>query len=269
VKTIVHISDLHFGRLDELTLPPLRDEIAGLRPDLVVISGDLTQRARKRQFQHARIFLDSLPGPQIVVPGNHDVPLYNVLARWLSPLGNYRRYIERSLIPSYADGEVAVMGLNTARSLTIKDGRLNIRQMREACEFFTSHKAANMRILVTHHPFDVDDTSEPGNIVGRAELAVAEFSACGVDIILAGHLHGAHVSQTAQRYGADSGILLVQAGTATSSRLRNESNTWNIIRISGAVVSVEVMAWQVDRKCFFRARQDSFRRGYRDWETLA
>src|SRR5436190_8754647 len=94
VRTIAHLSDLHFGRVAPETLSPLRDAVASLRPDLVAVSGDLTQRARKRQFQQARDFLDSLPGPQVVVPGNHDVPLYNVLARWLWPLENYRRHIE-------------------------------------------------------------------------------------------------------------------------------------------------------------------------------
>ncbi|MBV9550367.1 MAG: metallophosphoesterase [Alphaproteobacteria bacterium] len=269
MKTIAHISDLHFGRLEESTLPALRVTLTTLRPDLVVVSGDLTQRARKRQFRDARTFLDTLPGPQIIVPGNHDVPLYNVLARWLSPLKNYRRYIESTLLPSHADGEIAVLGLNTARSLTIKDGRLNTRQMRDACEFFARHKTANMRILVTHHPFDVADPSEQDNILGRAPRAVAEFSACGVDMILTGHLHGAHVSNTAQRYGADSRILLVQAGTATSTRLRNEANTWNVIRVSEGVVSVQVMTWQAGTKCFVPGPENRFLRSRGGWETLA
>jgi 3',5'-cyclic AMP phosphodiesterase CpdA len=269
MKTIAHISDLHFGRLAEETLAPLRAAIAALGPDLVAISGDLTQRARKSQFREAAGFLKTLPQPQIVVPGNHDVPLYNVLGRWLWPLANFRRCIEDSLFPRHADAEIAALGLNSARSLTIKDGRLNPEQMREACGFFSAHKSAVLRILVTHHPFDVPEGMKERDILGRAERAMAEFAACGVDMILTGHMHGAHISGAARRYGPDNGILLVQAGTATSSRLRNETNSWNVIRLDQDVVSVEVMAWRPDSQNFTPDRQSRFRRNGNRWEALA
>src|SRR5215213_12041328 len=105
MRTLVHISDLHFGRLDPRTVPALRDAILASRPDILVVSGDLTQRARNAQFASARRFLDSLPVPRVVVPGNHDVPLYNLMARWLWPLAAYRRHIEDDIEPFYADGE--------------------------------------------------------------------------------------------------------------------------------------------------------------------
>ena len=108
------------------------EHVAQLKPDLVVVSGDLTQRARIEQFKEARRFLDSLPSPQIVVPGNHDVPLYDVLSRFARPLARYRRYITEDLEPFYADDEIAVLGLNTARSLTIKGGRINEAQFARA-----------------------------------------------------------------------------------------------------------------------------------------
>ncbi|MGZ8265598.1 MAG: metallophosphoesterase, partial [Burkholderiales bacterium] len=99
MRTLVHLSDLHFGRVNEAVLGPLARRIGAIAPDVVVVSGDLTQRARKRQFRAARAFLDTLPTPQIVVPGNHDIPLYNVFARFLTPLRNYRRYIGNDLEP--------------------------------------------------------------------------------------------------------------------------------------------------------------------------
>ena len=116
MRTLVHLSDLHFGRVDPALLSPLRALVEHLEPDVVVVSGDLTQRARSAQFQQARVFLDSLPGPQIVVPGNHDVPLYNVFSRFLTPLVKYRRHVTDDLSPEYVDEEIAVLGINTARS---------------------------------------------------------------------------------------------------------------------------------------------------------
>ena len=117
MRTIVHLSDLHFGRIDPAILDPLAALIVSMRPDVVVVSGDLTQRARKAQFQGARAYLDRLPKPQVVVPGNHDVPLYRVWERFLSPLGKYRRHFDDDLEPDFIDDEIAVIGINTARSL--------------------------------------------------------------------------------------------------------------------------------------------------------
>src|SRR2546426_7446331 len=122
MRTIVHLSDIHFGSVNEAIIAPLIRTINDLRPDVVAVSGDLTQRARAHQFKEARAFLDRLPKPQIVVPGNHDVPLHNVAARFFQPLRKYRRYITDDLRPFYYDDEIAVMGVNTARSLTIKEG---------------------------------------------------------------------------------------------------------------------------------------------------
>src|SRR5438270_5236116 len=129
MRTLVHLSDLHFGRVDIAIVEPLIETIRGLNPDLVAVSGDLTQRARSAEFKQARAFLDALPSPQIVVPGNHDVPLHNVFARFVTPFEKYRRWVNDTLEPVYEDDEMIVMGINTARSLTIKDGRVNRTQI--------------------------------------------------------------------------------------------------------------------------------------------
>src|SRR5215216_1335726 len=120
MRTLVHLSDLHFNRINGSVIAPLIERVRGIKPDLVAVSGDLTQRARSAQFKEARRFLDALPRPQIVVPGNHDVPMYNLFARFFKPLTKYQRYITNDLEPFYFDGEIAVLGINTARSLTIK-----------------------------------------------------------------------------------------------------------------------------------------------------
>src|SRR5215217_6665797 len=129
MRTLVHLSDLHFGRIDEATLEPLAALIERIAPDVLVVSGDLTQRARKTQFEEARAYLERLPKPQIVVPGNHDVPLYRVWERFFNPLGKYRRHFSADLEPSFIDDEIAVIGINTARSLAFKNGRINEQQV--------------------------------------------------------------------------------------------------------------------------------------------
>src|SRR5438552_6842045 len=111
MRTIVHLSDLHFGRIHQATLEPLARAVAAIRPDLVAVSGDLTQRSRRSQFIEARSFLATLPTPQIVVPGNHDIPLFNLPLRFAAPLAGFRRYITEDLAPTYVDDEIAVLGV--------------------------------------------------------------------------------------------------------------------------------------------------------------
>ena len=135
MKTIAHISDVHFGREDPEIVAGLLASVERAKPDVVVVSGDLTQRAKKRQFRAARAFLRELPKvPQIVVPGNHDVSTTNLFERAIRPLARYRRYITEDMNPFYEDDEVAIAGLNTVRIAAVKDGRLNLGQVRIACE---------------------------------------------------------------------------------------------------------------------------------------
>src|ERR1700675_617851 len=133
MRTLAHLSEPHFGRIERATVRALIATVTEARPDIVVVSGDLTQRAKQREFQEASEFLDALPSPQIVVPGNHDVPLYNILARALKPLRNYQRYISNELEPFYCDDEIAIIGVNTARSLTLKNGRISHQQVVRRC----------------------------------------------------------------------------------------------------------------------------------------
>jgi 3',5'-cyclic AMP phosphodiesterase CpdA len=241
LRTIAHISDLHFGRVDPAIPPILSATIAAAAPDILVVSGDLTQRAKRTEFAQAREFLDSLPYPKIVVPGNHDIPFYDVIRRWLRPLTRYRDIITNDLAPFYADAEIAVLGLNTARSLTFKNGRLNAQQLTEACRKFADVPPECVRIVATHHPFALADDNH--DVVGRSELAMAKFSECGVDIILSGHMHTSHAVVSTQRYTqAHRRALLVQAGTATSTRQRGETNSFNILRFDGNRLALKHMS---------------------------
>lgn len=269
MRTLVHLSDIHFGRVDAAIIEPLIDLVDDLKPDVVAVSGDLTQRARSRQFQEARVFLDRLPEPQIVVPGNHDVPLYNVFARFLQPLDKYRRFITDDLSPFYADEEVAVLGVNTARSLTIKGGRINEEQVALMREKLCPFGADVVKIIVTHHPFDLPEGFDDSELVGRAQMAMETLASCGADVFLSGHLHVSHTGHTAKRYKiGDHSALVVQAGTATSTRGRGEANSFNVIRIDYPNITVERFVWQVSESNFVGSEIERFRQVSNGWTRV-
>ena len=266
MRAIVHLSDLHFGRVHQQVIEPMVEAIRQIAPDLVAVSGDLTQRARARQFKDARAFLDRLPMPQIVVPGNHDVPLHNVAARFLQPLRGFRRYITDDLHPFYEDGEMAVLGVNTARSLTVQRGRINEAQIAWMRERLCACPPGAVKIVVTHHPFDVPAGHDERHLVGRARLAMDALARCGVDVFLAGHLHVSHTSRSVTRYNiAGHSALLVQSGTAASNRGRGEENSFNVIRIDGAGIAVERFEWQPGRGLFETAGSDRYRHTPDGW----
>ena len=270
MKTLVHLSDVHFDHVDAAVVAAIVPLIQGLAPDLVVVSGDLTQRAKPAQFRAARHFLDALPKPQIVVPGNHDIPLYNLFQRFLQPLSKYRRFISRELEPFYADDEIAVAGVNTARSLTFKDGRISEAQMQQLHDRLAPLDDKINKIIVTHHPLDLPENADDGELVGRAKQAMEVFRRAGADTLLSGHLHASHVGGTAQRYPmAGFNALVVQAGTATSTRGRGETNSFNRLRIDGDLIEVERWAWQPARQQFEMAQSQSFGWGADGWQPYA
>ncbi|MGZ8260578.1 MAG: metallophosphoesterase family protein [Caldimonas sp.] len=266
MRTVVHLSDLHFGRTDPKLIEPLLAAIGSIRPDVVVVSGDLTQRARKRQFEEARDFLARIRWPQVVVPGNHDVPLYRVWERFLSPLGKYRRIVQSDLEPSFVDGEIAVLGVNTARSLTFKGGRINEEQMTSIQRRLAPLGDAVTKVVVTHHPFDLPDQKGNVALVGRAGEAMAVFARCGVDLLLAGHFHKSESGSSEDRHPfAGYSALVVAAGTATSTRGRGEENSFNVVRIERDVIVVERWIWNAEAATFRHDRGDRFAREGSRW----
>ena len=261
MRTLVHLSDLHFGRVDAALLAPLREQIERIGPDVVVVSGDLTQRARNAEFGAARAYLDTLPGPQIVVPGNHDISLYNVFRRFVQPLKRYKRFITDDLEPLHVDDEIAVLGINTARSLTFKDGRINQEQVARMRKELAGLDPGITRVVVTHHPFDLPRTAADDDLVERAPMAMAAFADCGVDLLLAGHLHLSHADSTAARYPFSGyAALVIQAGTATSTRARGEVNSFNAIRLEPARVEVDRYGWNAQAARFFKVSTEAFAR---------
>jgi 3',5'-cyclic AMP phosphodiesterase CpdA len=266
MRTLLHLSDLHFGRIDDRLLSPLLAAVAKLNPDLVVVSGDLTQRARTSQFTKAKTFLDRLPHPQIVVPGNHDVPMHNPVARFLFPLRGYRRHISEDPEPFYLDSEIAVLGLNSSRSFTIQDGRLNERQISRLRKVFGELNPDIVKILVCHHPFELPTDDKAHRKVGGADQVLAAMSECRADVVLTGHLHTTYSACTAlSDKGSRWAVLLVQAGTATSTRLRGQEASFNVVRFQEQSVELTPYVWDSQMHDFLSKPAIVFARGPLGW----
>jgi len=249
VRRLLHLSDLHFGRVDELLLSPLGAVIRSIKVDLVIISGDFTQRARRAQFEAARKFLDSLQVPTLVVPGNHDIPLYKLWRRFFRPFGHYQKYISGDLEPTFIDDEVAVLGMNTV-SLWKVEGAYGDRRLHKLATKFASLPPHVLKILVTHHPV-------PVKTLFNRKL--------GFDVQLAGHLHRAGHG-VAENYR---GYLAIQAGTSTSTRRRDgENNSFNLLEVDGTELKVQRYEWEASPPVFTMRGESRFRLTPEGWQAL-
>ncbi len=217
-------------------------DIKSHEPTLVVISGDLTQRARRSQFKAARAFLDRIPFPQLVVPGNHDIPFYDFTRRFIRPLHRYKRFISPNLDPTFLNDRLAVFGVNTARSATFKDGRISREQIAELQGRICGlSPVGRFRVLVTHHPFLPPPGSADASVVGRGREALSALEKCGVELILAGHLHLPYTGDVRTHYvNLQQSVLVAQAGTACSYRRRGEPNAYNYVSMDSEGVTIEV-----------------------------
>jgi 3',5'-cyclic AMP phosphodiesterase CpdA len=268
MRVIVHLSDIHFGRIDPATVPPLAAAIQRISPDLLAVSGDLTLRARRTEFAQAREFLDALPVRRLVVPGNHDVPLYNVFTRFAMPLARYTHAITDDLSPMYRDEEMIVVGVNTARSWTWGEGRINTGQVDGIVSHLSGAPRDLIRIVVTHHPFDLPEGVHEKRLLGRAVMAMAKLAAAGADLFLAGHLHISHIGHTAERYNIEGhSALIVQAGTV-STRSRGEQPSFNVLRIERPTISVERLVWDPQRLEFGELKASRFVHTDSGWRDM-
>ncbi len=239
--TILHISDLHFGpfyvaRVGE-TLQAAAKE---LNADIIVASGDFSQRAKPSEFQAARDFLDALPDvPKIVIPGNHDVPLYRVVERVFNPYQQYRKYISDELETVHRQDNAVFVALNTTAPLrAIVNGRIDEHHLNYCREAFRDVPADVAKIVVAHHHFAPAPDYEGGDVMPHAKEAMEEFRKMGVDMVLGGHLHRAYIGNSLDVYPGidrDQGVIIIQSGTTTSRRGRareREKNSFNLIRIT-------------------------------------
>ncbi len=255
MKSIIHISDPHFGQSDPAIAEALLDEIHAARPALVAVSGDLTQRARHAQFLAARAWLDRLLVPVLVVPGNHDIPFFDVVRRFGTPRERYLHYISSDLAPCFVDDEIAVCGIDTTKSFTLKHGQITREQAERVAALLAPH-TNHWRILVAHHPFE--------HATGADEV-IPLLEAAGVDLVLTGHLHVPHLANVAMRNEAHT-MVAVHAGTCMSTRLRGEPNGYNQLQFDGEHVRIVHREWRDFR--FVDGAEKHYRRSERGRERI-
>lgn len=270
MPTYLHISDLHFG---PHYLPSvgkaLLHSAERLAPDAIIISGDLTQRAKRTEFADARAFIEALPNvPTAVIPGNHDAPLYRVWERLTDPFGNYQEFIHEELDQTHQWDGVTVVALNSVTPhRRIVNGSISREQLAYCREAFAAAPAGSFKIVTAHHHFapapDYDETKPmPG-----AKRALDHFQRQGVALILGGHLHRAYIGNSLDVYpGAhrDRGIVIVHCGTSTSRRGRareREKNSFNVIDIEADTIAVAHWMYFSDQGGFIPTSRHLFPRG--------
>jgi 3',5'-cyclic AMP phosphodiesterase CpdA len=240
---ILHISDIHAGHVFRPELADLViNEADQINPDVIVISGDLVQHEYADQYRRARRFLDRFHHPLIVVPGNHDVPFRNIFARFFNPLGMFRQYIEPDPHPFFQKGELAVLGLNSTRSFTIKGGQLGPEELDVARQRLKPLPPNVCRVVVAHHHFAPPPGFGSQSVIADAKGAIQVMEECGVELILSGHMHVAYIGNTLDFFPTSrKGIIIVQSGTTTSARGKARErgkNSYNIIRVHEHHISI-------------------------------
>lgn len=253
MSLLAHISDTHFGTEEAAVTDALRALIHERKPDAVILSGDITQRARRTQFAAARRFCDSLGVARLLtLPGNHDIPLYNLPARLLNPYGGYRAAFGDELEPLIELDDALLIGVNTTRARRHKDGEVSRRQIDRVVRLLQRARRDQLRVVVTHQPACVMRAEDEENRLRGGDAAVQAWSAAGADLVLGGHIHLPYVSDVcALVEGVARTMYCLQAGTAVSHRVRHGSpNSVNMVQwrapAPGELRMCRVERWDYD-----------------------
>lgn len=237
MTVLLHLSDPHFGTERPEVLEALVQLAHEQRPEVVVLSGDVTQRARRGQFAAAKRFVERLGVPDtLVIPGNHDIPLFNLAARVLRPYGNYRRAFGDELEPSFESPAWLVLCVNTTRARRHKDGEVDAAQIERVAQRLRRARPDQLRMVVTHQPVHVTRLQDEENLLHGRREAVRAWAEAGADLVLGGHIHLPYVRPLEESVaGLARPLWCVQAGTAVSHRVRgNIQNSVNVIRYEPA-----------------------------------
>ena len=272
MRTILHMSDIHFGKADHLVTDALLKMCIKTNLDLIVISGDLTQRARVSEFEEAQIFLKKLTASHLkilAIPGNHDIhPLYAPLARARNAYDRYNKFIAPLAPNHFVDNEVAVRGINTVRASRFKGGHVSLQDVAVSSKWFNDQSKEVVRILVTHHPLDLPAEFPKRKLARHAERGISEFAQAHIDVYLSGHYHRSSAISTRERYSTGSyGAIAVQAGTI-STRSRGERQSFSLLHIERTRIRVTPYLWDPIRNDFSATNSFDFSLQNRQWVLL-
>ncbi|MEO8804613.1 MAG: metallophosphoesterase [Burkholderiaceae bacterium] len=243
MTVLLQISDPHFGTERPEVVGALERFVQGLRPGVLLLSGDITQRATVVQFAAARAFVDRLGVPVVLaIPGNHDVPLFNLAARLFSPYGHFSQSFGKDLEPQFENDEVLVLALNTTRWYRHADGAVSAAQIERVARRLQAARPAQTRIVLVHQPVAVTREQDRHNLLHGHEAAVRRWAAAGADLVVGGHIHLPFVLPLRERWAELARpVWAVQAGTAVSRRVRADAgNSVNVFRVGAALPAAQL-----------------------------
>ena len=250
MSTLLQISDPHFGTEQAPVVEALVALAKAERPDLVVLSGDITQRARPRQFQAARAFVDRLGAPCLAIPGNHDIPLFDLASRVFTPYARFSKVFGNELEPEHESADLLVLCVNTTRPWRHKDGEVSAAQIERVAQRLERARTEQLRVVVVHQPIEVRRREDRHDRLHGHAAAQKAWAAAGADLVMGGHIH---LTFAAPLPGLAREMWVVQAGTAVSSRVRDgQPNSVNLLRWNG---SAAAEGWGIERWDFAAARQ--------------
>ena len=252
MTVLLQVSDPHFGTERPPVVEALVQLAGNLNPQVLLLTGDITQRATGKQFSAARAFVERLNIPTVLaIPGNHDIPLFNWVARALTPYGHYIPSFGSNLEPEYEDNDVLILALNTTRWYRHKDGEISTEQIERVARRCVSARADQYRMVVLHHPMAVTTSRDRENVIHGHEQAIRRWAAAGVDVVIGGHIHLPFVLPLHQRWPElQKPLWVVQAGTAISHRVRPDTpNSINVFRVGARVKEMKSSADLALRYC--------------------
>jgi 3',5'-cyclic AMP phosphodiesterase CpdA len=255
---LIQVSDPHFGTERPLVVEALVRLVRAEAPELVVLSGDITQRARRGQFRAARTFVDRLGAPALIaIPGNHDIPLFNPASRIFKPYANFRREFGSDLEPAYESDRLLAIALNTTRRYRHAHGEVSSAQIERVANRLAAAAPAQLRVVIVHQPVCVTRPEDEVSRLRGHAAAVRRWAAAGADLIMGGHIHLPFVCALHERYAnLARHAWAVQAGTAVSRRVRDGiGNSINLVRYDEAAVGRGCVVERWD----FSADRDEFR----------
>lgn len=261
---LAHLSDIHFGKISHPAIVDvLVDEVNDANMDVVVVSGDLTQRAHDHQYEAAVEMLDRFQAPVLVVPGNHDVRQFwhNPFERFFKPTSRYERFFPGGLTPTYSTDGVSLFGLNSAHGRTVKGGRIHTRDIETMRTYFSEQPTGNFRVLVVHHHLIRNSAFGRTDISRNARLAWQTAIESQVDLILCGHYHISRVTAFPALNGRQ--IVVASAGTATSSRGRDEDqsiNMYNWVTVHASSYKIQERQFDPVKTEYHQVRVNEFSR---------